>query len=335
MFSQTDLAQFQQVGIAKEAVEAQIENFKNGFPFLDIQKAATIGDGIVQLNEQVLNNYANDYEMNPLDKVVKFVPASGAASRMFKDLFAVLNDPNQNIPDNLQSFFNRIHAFAFHNDLDAALGAGVAPDMASPHQLIEALLTDKGLNYGSLPKGLLKFHSYENGKVSRTPLEEHMVEGAKYSADKDGKVRLHFTVSPEHRAKFEQTVDTLKSQYEAKYKVQYDISYSEQKSSTDTIAVDMDNKPFRLADEKILFRPGGHGALLENLNEIDADVIFIKNIDNVVPERIQGETYRYKKALGQMIKSLQSTINSYLALLNLGGFLEEQMLDQMVDFSAK
>ena len=160
--------------------------------------------------------------------------------------------------------------------------------------MVAALLETAGLNYGALPKGLLKFHKYPEGP--RTPLEEHLVEGALYAANKSGKVNVHFTVSPEHRALFKALVDEKATAYARKYGVDYNISFSEQKPSTDTVAADMENKPFR-DNGKLLFRPGGHGALIENLNDLDADVIFIKNIDNVVPDRLKADTVTYKLSL--------------------------------------
>lgn len=158
--------------------------------------------------------------------------------------------------------------------------------------VVRAMLGKEGLNYGALPKGLLKFHSYENG--ARTPLEEHLVEGALYAREKDSTVNVHFTVSPEHRALFEALVAKVVPGYEAHFGVTYHVSFSEQKPSTDTVAANPDNTPFRTKDGSLLFRPGGHGALIENLNDIDADVVFIKNIDNVVPDRLKDDTVKYK-----------------------------------------
>lgn len=232
---------------------------------------------------------------------MKFVPASGAASRMFKNLFEFLG-ADYDVPTTSfeKKFFDHIHSFAFYNDLNAACLDNTGKDieaLLSEHNykaVVANLLESAGLNYGSLPKGLLKFHRYADGV--RTPLEEHLVEGALYAAGKTGKVNVHFTVSGEHRALFQKLVDAKVAEYTQKYGVEYNISFSEQKASTDTIAADMENKPFR-DNGKLLFRPGGHGALIENLNDLDADIVFIKNIDNVVPDRLKDDTVTYKNCL--------------------------------------
>lgn len=230
--------------------------------------------------------------------VVKFVPASGAASRMFKNMFEFLG-ADYNVPqtDFEKKFFEKIEHFAFYDDLNAACLKTKGKDIPTLlnegdyKAVVAALLESAGLNYGSLPKGLLKFHKYEDG--SRTPVEEHLVEGALYAANRNGKVNVHFTVSPEHRAFFKALIEEKAALYAKKYGVDYNITFSEQKPSTDTIAADMNNQPFRDKGQ-LLFRPGGHGALIENLNDLDADVIFIKNIDNVVPDKLKGDTVLYK-----------------------------------------
>ena len=194
--------------------------------------------------------------------------------------------------------------------------------------VVANLLEAKGLNYGQLPKGLLLFHSYEDG--ARTPLEEHLVEGALY-ADSKGMVHIHYTVSPEHRTLFEKKVADTKDKYEKAYNVKYDITFSEQKPSTDTIAVNPDDTPFRNADGSLLFRPGGHGALIENLNEIPADVVFIKNIDNVVPDRLKADTVTYKQVIAGVLVSLQEKAFEYLRLLDEGTYNHEK-LEEMIRF---
>lgn len=330
MFSSTDLAQFQEKNISPEAVQQQIENFRNGFPYLDIQAAATVGNGIIRLEETEVASYIELYESQQVNKkILKFVPASGAASRMFKALFAfkdsydgseeaykeMLKDQGSK---SLFTFFSRLKDFAFFKDLRTAsrdsgtLGGLLLKKDYS--KVLELLLEKPGLGYGQLPKGLLKFHKYAEGE--RTAVEEHLVEGAEYGRDGAGEVAIHFTVSPEHQAGFEALLSEVQTHFENLYKVTYDVSYSIQKSSTDTLAVDVQNEPFRKDDGKILFRPGGHGALVYNLNELDADVIFIKNIDNVVPDHLKPETIRYKKALAGVLLKNQERIFSYLEQLN-------------------
>lgn len=194
--------------------------------------------------------------------------------------------------------------------------------------IVSNLLEAAGLNYGALPKGLLKFHRYADGV--RTPLEEHLVEGALYAAGKSGEANVHFTVSTEHRQLFQQLVDAKVAEYEAKYGIRYHVSFSEQKPSTDTVAADMENKPFR-DKGKLLFRPGGHGALIENLNDTDADVVFIKNIDNVVPDRLKGDTVTYKKLLAGVLVTLQAKAFDYLRLLD-GGHYSHDQLEEIIRF---
>ena len=217
---------------------------------------------------------------------------------MFKNLFEFLGaDYDKPTTAFEKEFFAKITDFAFYNDLNEACKQNEKADIpaliaAKNYKAVVAnLLNEAGLNYGALPKGLLKFHKYENG--ARTPLEEHLVEGALYAAGKTGRVNVHFTVSAEHKDLFRVLVEEKVKDYSLKYDVDYNITFSEQKPSTDTVAADMDNKPFR-DNDKLLFRPGGHGALIENLNDLDADVIFIKNIDNVVPDKLKDDTVLYK-----------------------------------------
>ena len=194
--------------------------------------------------------------------------------------------------------------------------------------VVANMLNADGLNYGQLPKGLLLFHNYPEGP--RTPMEEHLVEGALYAAS-NGEANVHFTVSHEHMALFEKKVEEKKDGYAQKYGIKYNISFSEQKPSTDTVAANPDNTPFRTEDGKLLFRPGGHGALIENLNEIDADVIFIKNIDNVVPDRLKQETVDYKQVIAGVLVTLQKKAFGYLKVLDTGNYDHEQ-LEEMIRF---
>lgn len=298
LFSDRDLKQIQQRGSQVADIETQISYFQQGFPFLTVKAAATIGHGIVQLNDSELANYVALFDKESTKKkLLKFVPASGAASRMFKSLFAALEEGKKD--GSVDQFLKEVERFAFYPSLKAVQkGSG---DAAT----IQALLGEEGLNYGQMPKGLLEFHAYANGV--RTAVEEHLVEGALYAASQ-GKVRLHFTVSPEHKKKFKALIQKVLPAYEAQYQVKYYISFSEQKPSTDTIAVDEKNAPFRQSDGTLLFRPAGHGALLENLHEQEADVIFIKNIDNVVPDHLKDATVLYKKALAGLLLSTQKQL---------------------------
>ncbi|WPR76629.1 DUF4301 family protein [Algoriphagus sp. NG3] len=300
-------------GMNPETVAQQIQHFENGFPFLDITAPATPGDGIKVLNEKDLMHYLKTYpEKAGQIEVVKFVPASGAASRMFKDLFAFLEgDGDISNSAFVQKFMNNIEKFAFYEDLDQQLkkqGSSIshALDTKDYKSLLAALLFDEGLGYGNLPKGLLKFHRYKDGR--RTPAYEHLIEGVQYAVGKGSLVKIHFTVSPEHTEKFKQEIEQILPEIEQEHGVNFDISYSQQKKSTDTIAVNIDNTPFTEDDGNILFRPAGHGALLENLNDVSADLIFIKNVDNVVPDRLKEETKNYKMAIGGLLLEVQEKV---------------------------
>ena len=293
MFTPLDLAQLQARGISVEKAEKQLQSFTAGFPELDIVSAASVGNGILSPTEEEIDAYVKAWQ-DYLDEghtVLKFVPASGAASRMFKNLFEYLENGKKT--DFIETFLSEKDNFAFGPEL-ANLDGKAA---------VRYLLED--MNYGNLPKGLLLFHSYADG--ARTPALEHLVEGAMYASSK-GEVNIHFTVSHEHLSLFQAHIAAHKASYEKKLGVKYNISYSEQKPSTDTLAANPDGTPFRTSDGKLLFRPGGHGALIENLNEQNADVIFIKNIDNVVPDRLKDDTVRYKQLLAGVLVVEQKKI---------------------------
>ncbi|GAB3546575.1 DUF4301 family protein [Spirosoma fluminis] len=307
-FSEQDQDQILAQGASLDQIDQQIQHFVQGFPYLNVIKAATVGDGIVRIDEDQLPTYIRRFDEAAHERaLVKFVPASGAATRMFKSLFTALDGKYDKATDEV---FARLTDFAFYEDLKTVMAEdGLDLDKAVAENdrqtVLRYLLTEDGLEYGSLPKGLLKFHRYPD--APRTPVEEHLVEGAAY-ANSDGTVKIHFTVSPEHRDRFEQLIEQEKADYEAWLGVTFDISFSEQKKSTDTISVNLDNTPFRNPDGSLLFRPAGHGALIENLNDIDADIVFIKNIDNVVPDDIKEPTVTYKKVLAAVLLDTQQQI---------------------------
>ncbi len=308
MFTPQDLDQIARRGMTRQLVDEQIQHFVNGFPFLTVIRAATVGDGIIRVPETDLTRYIRQFDEQAPDlSLLKFVPASGAATRMFKSLFAALDGkPN---PET-DAFFARLDDFAFYEDLKTEMardGLSLEEALSEGHQqpVLTYLLTEKGLDYGNLPKGLLKFHNYADGP--RTPLEEHLVEGAAY-ANSDGAVRLHVTVSPEHRSRFDALVQQELADYESWLGVSMEVTFSEQKKATDTISVNPDNTPFRNADQTLLFRPAGHGALIENLNDIAADLVFIKNIDNVVPDELKQTTITYKKVLATVLLDTQKQL---------------------------
>ncbi len=317
MFTEKDKNQIKNRGSQLDTVNLQIENFKKGFPFLHIEDAASVGNGIIRLNEEELKRRIDLYNIKVEQNIkpLKFIPASGAASRMFKSLFEGLESFEKEIlAENraAKEFADKFDDFAFATDLKNIIQKN--SEEINCKNEIDFLLNKKGLNYGSLPKGLLKFHLYET--EARTPFEEHLVEGAKYAKDSNGIAKLHFTVSPEHQPEFEKLLEKIKESYEKELNVTFDISFSQQKPSTDTIAVDLNNEPFRENDGSLLFRPGGHGALIENLNDLDADIIFIKNIDNVVPDRLKKPTIDYKKALAGVLLKNQEKLFLYQKELN-------------------
>ena len=308
MFNENQIQEIKAHGLTVEQVEKQIEAFRQGFPSLEVVKAASPEDGITILSAEECESAVKHYDTFA-DKleVVKFVPASGAATRMFKELFEFVNDNKRG--KGIDTLLQNIEKFAFYEELKAT-GVDFSDDKSVVSAIIKA-----GLNYGAKPKGLVTFHNYPDG--ARKAIEEHLMEGAQYGASK-GVSRLHFTVSPEHKEAFKALLDERIAKYETKFGIKYDISFSEQKPSTDTIAVNPDNTPFLTDEGKLLFRPAGHGALLANLNDIKADVIFVKNIDNVTTDALRGDTIRYKKALAGVLLNLQAQTFTHLKALREG-----------------
>lgn len=336
MLTKEDKALLAEKGITEQQIEGQLKSFREGFPFLKLKAAASLDNGILASSADECKQYVNVWNSykNNEHKICKFVPASGAASRMFKNMFEFLG-AEYNTPQTTfeKDFFTHLQDFAFYDDLnDACLAnegksAGCLVKEGNYKAVVENMLETKGLNYGQLPKGLLKFHRYK--EVARTPLEEHLVEAALYAAG-NGVADIHFTVSREHKAMFENLVREKLSIYEAAYNVKYHVSFSEQKPSTDTVAATMNNEPFRV-DGKLLFRPGGHGALIENLNDLDADVIFIKNIDNVVPDRLKNDTVVYKQVIAGVLVYYQQKAFDYLRLLDSGNYCHTD-LEEIIRF---
>lgn len=336
MYTQQDLELLSEKGISQDQIDTQLNYFATGFPYLSIVAAASVGRGIMKVGEEEEKVYLNAWQdfLQSGKKVTKFVPASGAASRMFKDLFAFL-DADYDIPTTPfeKEFFDRIQQFAFLGSLDETCKELFAKDVVTLckegryKEVVSALLSPEGMDYGNMPKGLLLFHKYPEG--NRTPVGEHLTEGTYYARSKVGKVDVHFTVSSEHKEMFELLVAARKLNYEFKLGATFSVSYSIQKPSTDTIAADMNNKPFRNEDESLLFRPGGHGALIENLNDIDSDVIFIKNIDNVVPDRLKENEARYKRLLAGILVTMQQRTHAYLNRLESGEATADELAEML------
>ncbi|MBO5655546.1 MAG: DUF4301 family protein, partial [Rikenellaceae bacterium] len=307
-WSNRDLAQISERDMKPAEVEKQLKCFVDGFDFLPVVAAATVGHGIVAPSPEQCEYYAEVYRKGLADrKVVKFVPASGAATRMFKELFAFVGEGQQS--EAVNTLLARIDDFAFAGELFKCVSRN-ADDKA-----IVSAIIGKGLEYGVKPKGMVLFHKYEN--EVRTALEEHLVEGAMYGASQ-GKVNIHFTVSPEHIAGFKHLLDSVVGKYEKRFGVKYNIDFSVQKQSTDTIAVNPDNTPFRNADGSLLFRPAGHGALIENLAAIDADIVFVKNIDNVTVDSRKATTVEYKQVLAGLLIDVQTKAFKYIEDIDRG-----------------
>ena len=325
-FTPQDLTFMAQRGSDPIQVEKQFNFFRTGFDFAHINRNVSIGDGIVKFSEKDVEHWIQVYEWLAQEKeTVKFVPASGAASRMFKDLYEALKI-NELTPKS-KLYLDKIKDFAFFNDLKEVIEQNEssfedAIKNITSKIFIEYLLEEKGLNYGNLPKGLLKFHKYAN--ETRTALEEHLVESAKYAQSGDGVCRLHFTVSQEHLDKFNELVVNVKEKYEKRFGVTYQITYSVQSPATDTLAAELDNTPFRDKSGNLLFRPGGHGALIANLNNIHADLVFVKNIDNVTTEDKLEPTILYKKALAGYLLHLQEKNFEYIKTLISRGTLSSR-----------
>ena len=296
-------------GLTPAALETQLTNFREGFPFLPVTRAASCGDGIRVLDAAGIEQAAARYDRAKESlRVVKFVPASGAATRMFKDLFEFVREGRRTAVVG-ELLANR-RRFAFWPELRTIIG-----DDADELRTVENIVAE-GLRYGETPKGLVSFHRY--GDEVRKAVEEHLVEGAQYAAA-GGEVKIHFTVSPEHLTRFEALLAEKIPGYESRFGVKYRISFSVQDPSTDTLAVNPDCTPFRRADGRLLFRPAGHGALIGNLGKIDADIVFVKNIDNVTTDARRGDTVLYKKALAGVLLALQERIFEYLMALEVPG----------------
>jgi hypothetical protein len=329
MYEKRDLKQFKRLGIKPEQVDEQLEHFKNGFDFIKLQRAATPGNGIQQLSEQEENDYIALYqEKRATLSMVKMVPASGSATRMFKMLNTFmatytgsdteyLQLRQEKGPGTILSFFEQLKTYPFfrqlrevlykdHLDIDKLLRKNQFIE------ILEYLLTEKGLNYNATPKGLIDFHLYQ--EHVRTAFEEHLVEGALYCHN--GKTaHLHFTVSEEHVKRFKALLKNIHKRYQQETGIQFDVTFSIQRGTTDTVSLTKAGELLRDKNGEIVFRPGGHGALIHNLNDLKEEIIFIKNIDNVTPDRNKASTVKYKQVLGGILLKTREKIFNYTRLL--------------------
>lgn len=345
-FSQVEILQIEERGLSTKEVERQLAIFKRGNIKVDILEAATAGNGIFVFSEKEKQELISLFEaQKSKHKLLKFVPASGAASRMFQALHTFIDEYNPEEDslreyldnkgdDSLQLFFEEIDKLPFYDKaLEYAREKNPEFDNKSKNEqhyiLVKIMLYEDGLNLSNYPKGLVPFHKYDDRIV--TAFEEHLYESAQYLAV-DGVVKIHFTVAKDDKKKFEKEYDAVKERVEKATNVTFDITYSFQDTKTDTIAVNEDNEVFTDEEEgNLFFRPGGHGALIENLNNQEADVIFVKNIDNVVIEKNLPDVTENKRMLGGKLLQVQEQIFEYLKLLDAGNNSEGK-LDEISQF---
>lgn len=323
MIQETDLKQLKEKGISVDALKEQINRFEEGFPPLKAERPATLTNGIIGLSKDSIHTLKELYqnEINQGLLPLKFVPASGAATRMFKALYQFLEKPEDlkqlDEQHPTKEFITHLPRFAFFNALKKFFSGKNLDDLEERQSLaveiIAKVLNEDGLNYGFLPKGLIHFHQYPDG--DRTPMLEHLAEAVSYAKSREDKAHVHFTVSPEHLELFKQELAANIKPLQEKTGTQFQVTYSFQKAHTDTVAVLPDNDPFRDEDGKLVFRPGGHGSLIENLNDCDAGIIFIKNIDNVLPSEKIGQVSDYKQALGGLALQIRNKVFYFIQQL--------------------
>lgn len=339
-FSDKDIEQIKAYGLSVDEVEDQIINFIKGFPYVKLHQSVSKGNGLLDMSKAEIDNTIRYYEENKTKhSILKFVPSSGAATRMFKDLME-FSGLYMGMPYNMKNFpsahktLDNIESFAFYEELESIINASgitLEEHMVSGNYttVVNYILTEIGLNYGKLPKALIAFHRYpeaEERKV-RYAIEEHLVEGANYAREESSQVNIHFTVSPEHKEAVMELVSKVQPYYEEVFGVKYLINYSLQKKETDTIAVNPDNTIAYDKDDKLIFRPAGHGALIENLNDIKGDIIFIKNIDNVAHDKLKPYTYKYKKLIAGTLIKVQEEVFSALRKLESGNLKSQDVVD--------
>lgn len=342
MFTTLQVKQLSDRGISLSQAVNQLDIFKKGIAPVKLVRPATPDDGIEVFSQDQIDFYVNLYQKEKKRiSAVKFVPASGAASRMFKQLYEALSElekakDQQGLIDSMNEisgFFSDLKNYPFYNDLvEKCKSHGIDPESlinaGKYSEVLKMILSQSGLAYGELPKGLLMFHNYPDGP--RTAFEEHFVEAAMYLKDNNNRSKLHFTVSPEHKLLFEKLSEQLILKYQEKHDISFEVEFSVQKPSTDTIAADMDNKPFIVEKDLLLFRPGGHGALLENMQDINQKMVFVGNIDNIAPDRTKSLRVRYKELLAGVLIERLDTIHLYLRNLEKG--FSQRLKNEIVDF---
>lgn len=314
----SDKVNIAELAISEEMIKQQVENLKNGPKELNLKRPCTIGDGIMAMSETELNQFVDNYEGVISGKsICRFTPASGAATRMFKHLYE--GDHNSVL---FKEFVDHIQDFAFYDALNVK-------DQDSAVQIVDKVLGEGGLNYGKLPKAMIDFHKYSD--EVRKSIDEQLVEGVAYAKSND-QADFHFTISEEHKGIVKKHLDKVLSTYETKLGTKINISFSTQLKSTDTVALDGNNQLVYQENGDLLLRPGGHGSLIHNLDQMDADIIYVKNIDNIVRSEKQPEIVKYKKALGAKLIELQNTVFEYLNKLD-SNEVNSELLNEMTDFA--
>lgn len=329
-YTKEDLKTLKRRDLKTEQIDRQLENFQKGFHFVELSEPAVTDNGILRINpedeEILLKNYDTACQSRTM---IKMVPASGSATRMFKDLFHFLDtyeDSEEEFlefiqkkgPGTIHYFFEKLDELPFYNRLSAALwkdGKDIEKMIAKREfkEILQYILTEKGLNYGNTPKGLVDFHIYRD--FVRTAFDEHIVEGALYCSN--GKTaRLHFTVAEEYMPLFKNRLKKVTKVFEKMFNVKYEVSFSIQKPSTDMVSIDAEGQLLRDEKGQLVFRPGGHGALIHNLDDLKEDIVFIKNIDNVIPDRAKSDTVKYKKLLAGTLIDIQNKVFGFLAILD-------------------
>ncbi|MDR5591591.1 DUF4301 family protein [Christiangramia sp. SM2212] len=347
-FKERDILQIEDKGLSTKEVKEQIEIFKRGNIKVNITEAATVGKGISKIESTEKHKLIEFYDAEKANhSLLKFVPASGAASRMFKALhnFADDFDPEKHElreyldstgDSDLQRFFNHLDKLPFYDHAIEKAKKQHSDYAELSHDaqhkiLVETILNSDGLYLSNLPKGLVPFHKYDQHVA--TAFEEHLLEAAKY-AEVDGIAKIHFTVAKGDKDKFKGEWKQIRERVEAKTGVKFEIEYSYQDPKTDTIAVDNNFEPFRTEEEDLFFRPGGHGALIENMNQLDEEIVFVKNIDNVVTEDKVQNVVDHKKMLGGKLFKVQNKVFEYLKALESGDVTSEKM-NEIQDFLNK
>jgi len=344
-FTEKDIKQIVAKGLTLDEVKAQIDLFKAGLPYVNLKDTATVDSGIIKLSSPEKIQYIQEFQKRRDDiSILKFVPASGAATRMFKFLFQFLAEfnpeketinayINKNKARDLSVFLIGLEKLPFFEDVINKVHERISNfnDLGHEEQRLEfikTMLEEKQLNLAYFPKGLLPFHRYKE-HVS-TAFEEHLFEGALY-ASSNNLANIHFTISEKHKHRFDEEFKFIEDDVEERTNTKFNITFSYQKESTDTIAVTRKNEPFKDENRQLVFRPSGHGALIRNLNELNADIIFIKNIDNVVVKKYKNELSDYKMILAGILLEVQEQAFNYLKQLH-NDSLEENKLIEIAEF---